>query len=243
MKRIKITFSYDGSKFFGSQIQKNKQMPTVIGVMQKAFLKLGIDQSLQASGRTDRGVHALNQVCHVDIPTYFSNLEKLRININKMIHPAVFIKKIEFIDKDFHARFSAKMRLYRYLISHDKFNPFMADYCIFKPDLDTRSLYDNSQLFVGTHDFGYFRKEGSETKTDIRTIYKTGAYRYKNNTIIYFLGNSFLRSQIRMMCDFLLKIENHSLTKDDLSMQLEKKTLISKSPLEPQGLYLSKIFY
>lgn len=243
MKRIKLTFCYDGSKFFGSQTQNNKHIPTVIGKMQDAFLKLGINQLLYASGRTDKGVHALNQVCHIDIPDYFHDIRKLRHNLNRVIMPTIYIKNIEFIDEEFHARFSAKAKLYRYIIAHDRFNPLKADYCLFWPKLDAKALHKNSQIFTGTHDFGYFKKQGSETKTDIRTIYKAGAYRYKQYTILYFLGNSFLRSQIRMMCDFLLKIENHNLTTDDLIMQLGKQALISKSPVEPQGLYLSKIFY
>ncbi len=242
-KRVKITFSYDGSKFFGSQIQNGKQKATVMGVLQEAFRSLHVNNIPQASGRTDKGVHALNQVFHIDIPHYCFDLDKLKRNLNHMIMPFIYIKQIKFTTFDFHARFSAKKRLYRYIVSHDKFNPFLANYCVFLPELDANVLNQNAKEFIGKHDFKYFKKQGSITKNDTRMIYQSGAYRYKSYTILYFLGNSFLRSQIRMMCSFLFKIEKKSLNNDDLRQQLNLISKIDTSLVPAHGLYLSKIYY
>jgi tRNA pseudouridine38-40 synthase len=240
-KKLKITFSYDGSKFYGSQIQKQKV--TVLGEIQRAFEILKVEQNIKVSGRTDRGVHALNQVCHLHIPEYLNDLDKLKQNLNHMIKPYIYIKKLEFADDKFHARFSAKKRLYRYIISHNDFNPFCSDLSLFTPFLDADSINKNSQEFKGVHNFKYFKKNGSNTKTDIREIYKCGAYSFKNHTILYFLGNSFLRSQVRMMCDYLIKIEQKKLTLTNLKEQLNLTKVTSTSIVPPNGLYLSKIYY
>lgn len=241
-KRVKIIFSYDGSKFFGSQIQQhNKQ--TVMGTLQKAIKTLGIDKIPQSSGRTDRGVHALNQVCHLDIPNYFFNLDKLRKNLNHFIMPYIYIKSISFVSSNFHARFSAKKRLYRYIVSHKLYNPLFADYYSFMPAINLNILNENIKEFEGIHDFSYFKKQGSVTHSDIRIIYKAFAYQKNDYTVINFLGNSFLRSQIRIMCDFLFKIEKGEYKKDDLKQQLnlQNKRQVSLAP--PSGLYLSRIYY
>jgi len=241
-KRVKIIFSYDGSKFFGSQIQRYDKS-TVMGTLQKALETLGIDRVAQPSGRTDRGVHALNQVCHLDVPSHFFNLYQLRNKLNHFVMPYIYIKKIAFVDCDFHARFSAKKRLYRYIISHKPYNPLFADYYSFMPTLKLDILNENIKEFEGTHDFKYFKKQGSITHTDTRTIFKAFAYQKNQYTIINFVGNSFLRSQIRIMCDFLFKIEKGELRKDDLKQQLklQDRQQISLAPAE--GLYLSRIYY
>jgi len=241
LKKIKITFSYDGSKFYGSQIQKQKI--TVIGEIQRAFKALHVEQNIKVSGRTDRGVHALNQVCHLHIPEYLSDLGKLKQNLNHMVKPYIYIKNIEFTNDEFHARYSAKKRLYRYAISHNNYNLFYADLCLFSPFLDANSMHKNAQEFLGIHDFKYFKKNGSKTKNDIREIYKCGAYSFKNHTILYFLGNSFLRSQVRMMCDFLIKIEQKKLSLVNLKEQVNTIKFKSNSLVPPNGLYLSKIYY
>ena len=241
-KRVKIVFSYDGSKFFGSQIQGHDK-PTVMGTLQRAIINLGIDKIAQPSGRTDRGVHALNQVCHLDIPNYFFNLDKLRKNLNHFVMPYIYIKGIAFVNSNFHARFSAKKRLYRYIVSHKSYNPIFADYYSFMPTINLNILNENIKEFEGIHDFSYFKKQGSITHSDSRIIYKAFAYQKDNYTIISFLGNSFLRSQIRIMCDFLFKIQRGKFKNKDLKEQLKLQNRQQISLAPSSGLYLSRIYY
>ncbi len=241
-KRVKIIFSYDGSKFFGSQIQQYGK-PTVMGTLQKAIKTLGVDKVAQPSGRTDRGVHALNQVCHLDIPSHLFNLDKLKKNLNHFVMPYIYVKDITFVDSNFHARFSAKKRLYRYIVSHKSYNPLFADYCSFMPAINLNILNENIKEFEGIHDFSYFKKQGSITHSDNRIIYKAFAYQKDSYTIINFLGNSFLRSQIRIMCDFLFKIERGKFRKEELKQQLKLKNKLQISLAPSEGLYLSRIYY
>ncbi len=243
IKRIKIVLSYDGSKFYGSQIQIKSGLLTVTGELKRAFEILGVKDMPQASGRTDRGVHALNQVFHIDIPEYLFDLVTLKDKLNLILHPRIHIKNIKFVSNGFHARFDAKKRLYRYLISHNEYSPFLSDYMLFSPSLDIKTTDRAAKEFTGRYDFLYFRKSGSDEKSTVRTIYKSGAYRYKNYTVIYFLGDGFLRSQVRIMCDFILKIEKKELTLKNLRKQLNLQKEYSKTPLSPNGLYLSKIYY
>jgi tRNA pseudouridine38-40 synthase len=104
-------------------------------------------------------------------------------------------------------------------------------------------LNEYAQIFVGFHNFEYFKKLGGGATKDERTIFKAGAYRYKNLIIIYFLGDAFLRSQVRMMCGSLLKVCHNELSLDDLIEQRERRMKVSTTLIPACGLYLSKVFY
>lgn len=243
MNRVKIAVSYDGSRFYGSQIQKEKHYRTVNGTLQKALEKLGIHSQIVASGRTDKDVHATHQVIHIDLPPFWNDLKKLKTSLNRLISPDIYIQSIISTDKEFHARFSAKKRLYRYIISTKKFTPFSSKYCLHKENIDVKNLDKIVKKFQGEHNFEYFKKIGSDNKSDIRVIYKSGAYSYKEFIIIYFLGNSFLRSQVRMMVQFSLDVLQEKYTQKELLEQLDKKKKHSTSLVSASGLYLSKIYY
>ncbi len=242
--RVKITISYDGSIFNGFQIQNNRQkVITVAGVITKELKNLNINANLIGSGRTDTGVHATSQVIHFDIPKFWSNIEKLKEELNRLIKPHIYIKKIELVEKNFHARFSAKKRLYRYALYSGEYQPFLSNYALHVDNINIEKLNLIVKYFIGIHNFTNFKKQGSETSSDIREIFKAGAYKHKDITIIYFLGNSFLRSQIRMMCSFALEVMNDKLTPTQLKEQLTKDKKHSTKVIPATGLYLSKIFY
>jgi len=242
--RVKITISYDGSRFNGFQIQNNKQkVITVAGLITKELNNLNIKTILIGSGRTDTGVHASSQVLHFEIPEFWSNITKLKDELNRLVKPYIYIKKIEIVDKKFHARFSAKKRLYRYALYSGEYQPFLSNYALHVDNMDVEKLDSIVKHFIGIHDFTNFKKQGSETSSDIREIFKAGTYRHKGITIIYFLGNSFLRSQIRMMCGFALEVMNDKLTSTQLKEQLNKEKKHSTKVIPATGLYLAKIFY
>ena len=242
--RIKITISYDGSKFNGFQIQNNAQkVTTVAGVITKVLKNLNIDTILTGSGRTDTGVHATAQVIHCEIPEFWSDLTRLKEELNRILAPNIYIKNIESVSEDFHARFSAKKRLYRYAIYSGEYQPFLSNYALHVKNIETQRLDFILKNFIGTHDFKNFKKQGSDTNSDVREIFKAGAYTHKSITIIYFLGNSFLRSQVRMMCSFALKVMNEKLTCEQLNEQLKNKEKHSTGVIPSSGLYLAKIYY
>ena len=235
--RVKLTISYDGSAFFGSQIQKHTDQ-TVMGTLQKALLHLGIEEKVVASGRTDTGVHATSQVCHLDLPPYWVDTQKLLQRLNTILPSSIYIKKLTQASPSFHARFDAKSRSYRYILTTTRPTPFSANYVTWVEKLDFEKLQQNMQLFKGTHDFEYFQKTGSDVASTTRTIYRSFAYRYKNYTILHFQANGFLRSQVRLMCAAALQLE-----KQHIQSMLIKDRRYKLKPASPNGLYLNRITY
>ena len=129
--RIKLTISYDGSHFNGFQIQNNAQkVTTVAGDLTDALKKLNIKTILIGSGRTDQGVHATAQVVHCEIPEFWKDLHRLKKELNRTISPSIYVKEIKEVAQDFHARYSAKKRLYRYAIYSGEYQPFLSEYAL-----------------------------------------------------------------------------------------------------------------
>ncbi len=240
--RVKIVVSYDGSRFDGFQIQK-KTKNTVAGKIGEVFVSLNINSKFQASGRTDKGVHATYQVLSLDLPKFWEDLEKLKIFLNRKLLPHIYVKNIQRVNNGFHARFDAKRRVYRYLISKKEPSVFLTPYVTFLKSYNPKVIKEAVSLFEGEHNFEYFKKNGSDTKNFVRKIYRAFFYEYKNFGVFYFEANGFLRSQVRMMVDFLLKISEGKLKKEDLIRQLSRKEIVSSSLAPPNGLYLSKVKY
>ncbi len=243
MLKIKITISYDGTDYFGSQVQPQPENITIQSKILEVLKVLNINSTLDFSGRTDKGVHAFRQIISCSIPQYWSDLVKLRIKMNKLLPNSIFVRSIYKVSNHFHSRFSAKKREYRYLISDKAITPFNAKYITFYDDINVEKINNTIKIFEGVHDFDFFCKKGSEPISTIREIYSIKFYKYKDIYILKFSANSYLRSQIRMMVDFIMKISSEKLTTNDLKNQLNKKKLVSWTLAPSNGLYLSKIYY
>ena len=235
--RCALTIAYNGSSFLGSQAQKSSPN-TIIGNLERVFLALGVNSKIVASGRTDKGVHATGQVCHIDLPKFWSDLNKLKKVLNTMLPPSIKVYKIKQVDAEFHARYSAKKRVYRYIIKNKQSNPFEDDFITFVEDFDFEKVAQNIKLFIGEHDFENFMKSGSDTKSSIRIIYNASAYKYKDYIVLTFEANGFLRTQIRLMVGALL-----SLDKQQIKEKLECKYNHKVKPAPSNGLYLARIKY
>lgn len=242
--RVKLEFSYDGSLFDGFQIQnKDTHVLSVAGAITKVLKALNITSNLVGSGRTDKNVHATNQVAHLDLPPFWSDIGKLQNSLNASLHPSIHIKKISKVQPDFHARFDATKRLYRYFCYEGEFQPFYSPYALHVKNIELKKLNKILQIFEGEHDFTHFKKEGSPTTHNRRVIFKARAYRYKNFIVISLLGNGFLRSQVRMIISACLKVLEGKINLEQLQEQLDLKKVYSRSLVSANGLYLSKIFY
>ena len=239
--RVKSVISYDGSKFYGFQCQKSTDN-TVTATIYRALQKLGISSKVVGSGRTDRGVHATGQVIHFDLPPFWSDLEKLHTMLNRHLHPAIHVRRILPVDENFHARYSAKRRAYRYILTKRTFSPFLAPYVTFF-DYNEELISHAIKLFEGTHDFQFFMKTGSDVKTSVRTIYKATTYTYGDFFVLYFEANGFLRAQVRMMVEFLLQISQDNFTIYHLKEQLEGQARYLTTLAPPNGLYLTRVIY
>ncbi len=239
--RVKAVITYDGSAYQGFQKQTTTDK-TVTSHIEKALRSLQINTSIVGSGRTDAGVHATGQVIHFDLPEFWSDLNKLKLNLNRKLSEIQF-KHICSTSDNFHARFSARKRLYRYVFKIQKPSIFEQKYISYYPEFDAIRLTEALALFVGEHDFNYFHKTGTVTHTTVREIYHTHYIQRDKYHYIYFQANGFLRSQVRMMVEAAMQSATGKITHKQLLEQIECQKKHSTRLAPPEGLYLAKINY
>ena len=155
----------------------------------------------------------------------------------------IYIKHITYVSNDFHARFSAKKRLYRYLFKTTRPSVFEQTYVSYYEKFDPYILQKALKLFEGKHDFKYFKKTGSETHTDVREVYFTKYKTIHGYHFIYFQANGFLRSQVRMMIDMAMACAQKKKTLTQLEEQLNGAKRHSSKLAPQEGLYLAKVLY
>jgi tRNA pseudouridine38-40 synthase len=239
--RVKAVISYDGSHYYGFQKQTSTHK-TITAAIEKALKELQIFSEITGSGRTDAGVHATGQVIHFDLPEYWHDLKKLKLNLNRKLHD-IYIKHITKVESEFHARFSAKKRLYRYVFKTSRPSIFEQNYVSYYQTFDSEKLREALDYFVGEHDFTFFRKTGSDTYTTIRTIFYAHYVERKGYHFIYFKANGFLRSQVRMMVDAALSYAKNEISLKSLQEQINATTQHTSRLAPPEGLYLANILY
>jgi len=244
LQKLKIVLSYDGSRFDGFAVQKGRAN-TVSNRLYEVFKSIGIFEKFNASGRTDKGVHASFQVIDIEVPPFWvDDTKKLQNELNKKLKPDIMIKKISLVDKDFHSRYSAKKRVYRYIVSFKKPNPYEARYVTFlDKKIDKTKMQKIIKTFEGVHDFDSFKKSKGGTTNFVREIFKARYYEYGDYGVFLFEANGFLRSQIRLMIGFLLKIDSGELDQNQLVLQLKNKKVFSRTLAKPYGLYLAKVIF
>jgi len=235
--RCALTLSYNGTHFLGSQTQKQSSN-TILGNLESTLKALNINFKVIASGRTDKGVHATGQVCHIDLPSFWTDLDKLKKSLNDMLPKALHVEHIKEVSDEFHARYSAKRRVYRYIIKEGISNPFTDDFISYLNNVDFFKIQKNIKLFIGEFDFKYFMKTGSDVGSTCREVYKAFAYKHKGYIVLNFEANGFLRSQIRLMVGALLNLEE-----DEIKQQLKCEKKHKVKPAKCNGLYLAKIKY
>ncbi|MCX7721410.1 MAG: tRNA pseudouridine(38-40) synthase TruA [Dictyoglomus thermophilum] len=241
----KVELSYIGKDFWGFQKQPGKR--TVQGELEKV-LKLLFDEDIKVigAGRTDAGVHALGQV--VNFKTKESknfSCDKLYKVLNKLLPGDIKIKKVEIVDDNFHARYSAKRRWYIYVIyNNEEKNLFLRDYCwwINKP-LDKDLLNLSANLFKGIHDFRNFCVIENYDNTNVE-IYESFWY-FKKDLLIYFASAPFfLRKMVRFIVGSMVEVGLKKKKLEDLEKYLKyRKEERFSSPAPASGLYLFKIDY
>lgn len=239
--RAKAIFSYDGSFFQGFQRQ-TKTGKTVTTSIETALHQLHIDSEIVGSGRTDTGVHASGQVIHFDLPGYWQDTDKLQRELNRKLRH-IRIKHITMVDQEFHARFSAKRRVYRYLFKRKAPSVFEENYVSHYPSFDPGLLERSLHLFEGEHDFKYFHKTGSDTHTTVRMVYRARYKKLGDYHAIYFEANGFLRSQVRMMVGAAMQCANKEIAFKELEAQLHLKHRYTSTVAPSSGLYLARIVY
>ena len=246
MFRYQLLIEYEGTNFRGWQIQKKGL--TIQGLIQEKLSKLLKEKIiLNGSGRTDTGVHAIEQSAHFDCKNEILDLMKFLKSINYFLNnDGIAIIKIKKRSNKFHSRFSAKQRIYRYVI----FNQISAPVIEKKRGWHVRKILDldlikkGAKKLEGTNDYSTFRSSSCHAKSPIKTIKSIRIRSSKNKIEIEFKSQSFLQQQVRSMvgCLKYLGEKKWSLKKFENVMNSKKRDLCAP-PAPAKGLFLMKIIY
>jgi len=246
MFRYQILIEYVGTSFRGWQIQKKGK--TIQGLIQEKISKLLKEKIiLFGSGRTDTGVHAVEQSAHFDCKYEITDIDRFLKSINYFLNKKeVAILKIRKRNKRFHARFSAKMRIYKYIIINRVSSPVLEKnkgWHIMKK-LDLVAIKKGAKKLVGTKDFSTFRASSCRAKSPIKTMKLVKIISSKSKIEIEFRSQSFLQQQVRSMVGCLKYLgENKWSLKKFENVMNSKKRVLCAPPAPPEGLYLLRIIY
>ena len=246
MFRYQILIEYVGTSFRGWQIQKKGK--TIQGLIQEKISKLLKQKiTLYGSGRTDTGVHAIEQSAHFDSKNRLFQTNKFLKSINHFLNKeGVTILKIRKRNNNFHARFSAKMRIYKYVIINRLSGPVLdkdKGWHVMKK-LDLATMKKGAKKLIGTKDFSTFRASSCRAKSPIKTMKFVKIKSSKNKIEIEFRSQSFLQQQVRSMVGCLKYLgENKWSLKKFESIMKSKKRVLCAPPAPPEGLFLSRVIY
>lgn len=242
-----MTFSYDGSDFKG--YQKQPRGRTIQGELEGVLKKINGDKavSVVATGRTDAGVHALNQKAHFELDNDM-DIEKLLYSMNSMLPCDIHIKSIEEVSENFHARFDATGKEYVYLINMGEYNPLERKYVYqHNKKLDVVEMQRAMKYLEGTHSFKAFTKADEDKEDYVRTLSQTNLIRDLkdvNKITLVFIGTGFLRYMVRNMVGTLIEIGEGKRRSEEIIeiLKSEDRTKAGKTA-NPEGLYLRNVFY
>ena len=245
MPRYRITVEYAGEAFVGWQRQANGF--SVQEALENALTKLTGETALvQGAGRTDAGVHATGQVAHFDLKRPF-DLKAIRDGLNFHLKPApVAVLDAGESGPDFHARFSAIGRRYRYRILNRRSPPVLTRGRVwfFGKPLDLQAMQAGAARLVGAHDFSSFRAVQCQAKSPVKTLDALTVRRDGEEIVIDTAARSFLHNQVRIMTGTLVRVGEGAWTPDDVTTALEARDRAAGGPTAPpEGLCLTAVLY
>lgn len=244
MRNIKLIIEYDGKKFGGWQKQPSKL--NIQGEIEKAIEEItGEKIELNASGRTDAGVHSLGQTANFKTNSKI-DISKFPIAINSKLKQSIRIISAEEVDERFHARYSCIGKKYRYVINNSKYgSAIYRDLEYHMPvKLNIEDMKKSIKHFEGEHDFKGFKASGTSSKSSVRTIYKTSVKEEGDRIIIELEGNGFLYNMVRIISGTIVDVGLGKIKPEEIPEIIESKdrTRAGKT-LPPQGLYLVEVYY
>jgi tRNA pseudouridine38-40 synthase len=244
MTRIALGLEYDGSRFLGWQTQPGGG--TVQDALQPALASIaGTPVDLVGAGRTDRGVHARLQVAHFDTDAQRPSSAWVR-GVNALLPDSVAVLWSHEVPDDFHARFSARARTYRYELLNRPVRPGLAAHYVgwFHLPLDVDSMRDAAARFVGEHDFSAFRSSECQAKSPVRTVHRFEVSRNGENIHFLVTANAFLHHMVRNLVGTLVYIGKGKHPPEWAGELLRSKDRRKSAPtFGPEGLYLERIEY
>lgn len=244
MKNIKLIIEYDGTNYSGWQNQDNAI--TVQEIIEKSIGQVtGERVRLIGSGRTDRGVHAFGQVANFLTSSTIPG-EKFKIVLNNFLPEDIAIVSSTEVDMDFHSRFSAKRKRYKYVIYNgDMPSPIYRNYSLYyKYELNIDRMKEAAEYLIGQHDFESFMNKGSVVKDTIRTINEITIGKQGDFIEITIEGNAFLKYMVRNIVGTLIVIGNKRKNPKDILKILEAKNRDwAGKTAAACGLFLEKVYY
>ena len=240
--RYFITFSYDGGRYHGWQIQ-----PNGVSVQEKLEWALSTllreEISVTGAGRTDAGVHARMMVAHFDAPEL--GCEQLAYKLNRLLPQDIAVQRVEAVSDEMHARFSAKWRTYHYYI-HTRKDPFLRAYsCEIHYPLDFAAMNEAGRRLMGYDDFGAFCKSGADVKTTLCQVTKA-EWVQTSPTTWYFeiTANRFLRNMVRAVVGTMIDVGRGRLSIEKFCKVIEGKQRTEAGESMPgNALFLEDIVY
>ena len=235
-----IRISYDGSKFYGFQRLNDKD--TIQKRIEDALKKISKKEiEVKGAGRTDRGVHAIDQCVSFSMDVNIS-LEGLKKALNSLLEPYIYVKEVKEVDDNFHARFAVSKKKYIYKINIGEYNPIISDYVYqSKYELDIDKIKEVGDLYLGVHDFRNFV---SGERNNSQAIIYNISYDIKDDILnIIFEGKSFYRYMVRNLVGMMIEVSRGKESIDKVKDMISSTDKISGYTAPANGLYLAKIDY
>jgi len=245
MPRYRFTVEYDGSAYNGFQAQKDQ--PTVQGALEAAIKAFsGQDVRIAAAGRTDTGVHATGQTCHVDLDKDWPARTVMNAMNAHMLDEAVSVLDCVPVSDDWHARFTANGRKYLYRILNRPGRPAIDQGRVWhvKKELDAEAMNVAAQYLLGQHDFTTFRDAQCQAQSPIKTMDVARVTRVGQEVHLVFEARSFLHRQVRSMTGSLAEVGLGRWTPEQFKAALDAADRTRCGPVAPSdGLYLTGVTY
>jgi tRNA pseudouridine38-40 synthase len=245
MGRVRLTLEYDGTDFAGFQLQRGER--TVQGELEAALTQITGVETIRifGAGRTDAGVHALGQVAHFDVNWKISE-EKIGRALTAYLPPDISVRKAEYVEQEFHARFSATSRTYRYaILNRPQPSALLTRYVwhVTKP-LRVERMQEAARVLCGTHDFATFGQPDTRGKSTIRFVDRIVVRPWGPCLLVTVRGNAFLRQMVRSLVGTLVHVGQERLSVDGVSELLSVCDRRACPPIAPaRGLCLVRVSY
>jgi len=245
VRNIMITLEYDGTNYSGWQIQKNTPH-TIQQILQEALTVINKSPAeITGAGRTDAGVHALGQVANFNLDVSIP-VERIPVAINSLLPRDIVCKNAQEVPEDFHARFDARGKKYRYRIYNQLLpSAFLRNYAYhYKHKLDLSIMKKAAGYLVGTHDFKAFQASGSPITDTVRTIYRIEVIKKKPEIWLEVSGNGFLYNMVRIIAGTLIEAARGNIRLEDLEKILLSRDRKQAGFTAPaHGLTLVEVYY
>ncbi len=236
-----VSISYDGSKYYG--FERQPKLNTVQGEIERVLKKVSKeDITIKGAGRTDRGVHALDQKAHFEL-SHDIPCDGLRDAMNSLLDDYIYINYVKEVDEKFHARFDCVSKTYEYYLNVGEYNPIKNDYIYnYNKPLNIGKMRKAAKYLCGMHSYEAFTAGERENYNSI--VYKISISKKDNIIKFKFDGKSFYRYMVRNLVGAMLDVARGKATIEDVKSMLDNYDIDKHLSCAPaNGLYLNKIYY